>query len=59
MQRIVTTELTIKGNYIYSMDDFKCCVRLLSEKAVDVEPIITNYMDMAYGAEAFEMLKKQ
>ena len=57
MQRIVTTELQIRGNYIYSKEDFETCVRLLSEKAIDVSPIITHHMPMAEGVEAFERLK--
>lgn len=57
MQNIVTRELTIKGNYIYGMDDFVRSVRLLADKAIDVEPLITHHMDMNEGAEAFELLK--
>lgn len=57
MQNVVTRELSIKGNYIYSLEDFVSCVNLLSEKAIDVEPLITHYLDMSKGVEAFELLK--
>ncbi len=57
MQQVVTKELTIKGNYIYSSEDFIECVRLLAEKAVNVEPMITHHMGMCEGVEAFELLK--
>jgi threonine dehydrogenase-like Zn-dependent dehydrogenase len=57
MQSIVTKELQIIGNYIYSFEDFKICVSLLSEKAIDVTPIITHRMDMGMGVEAFDMLR--
>lgn len=57
MQNIVTKELTIQGNYIYSMDDFKKSLKLLSEKAINAELLITHHMDMSEGVEAFELLK--
>ena len=57
MQNVVTRELSIKGNYIYSLEDFVSCVKLLSEKAIDVGPLMTHYMDMSEGVEAFELLK--
>ena len=57
MQKIVTKELRIKGNYIYSLEDFITCVKLLSEKAVDIQPIITRHMDLSRGVEAFELLR--
>jgi len=57
MQSIVTKELQINGTYIYSFEDFKTCVKLLSEKAIDVAPIITHHMDLTQGVEAFEMLR--
>ncbi len=56
MQYIVTKELTVKGNYIYSYQDFRDCVKLLSEGNVDVSPIISLHMPMAEGDEAFRKL---
>lgn len=57
MQKVVTKELQIKGNYIYSKEDFDTCVRLLAERAIDVSPIITHHMDMSQGVEAFHRLQ--
>lgn len=57
MQSIVTKELQIHGNYIYSLEDFKLCVDLLARRTIDARPLITHYMDMGQGVEAFEMLK--
>ena len=57
MQYVVTKELSIRGNYIYSLEDFKTCVRLLADKAVNAELLITHHMDMKEGVEAFELLK--
>jgi len=56
MQSVVTRELQISGSYIYSFEDFKTCAELLSEKAIDVTPVITHRVDLAGGVEAFEML---
>jgi threonine dehydrogenase-like Zn-dependent dehydrogenase len=41
----VTKELKIIGSYIFSLDDFVACARLLSVSAVDATPIITHRMD--------------
>ena len=57
MQSVVTKELQINGSYIYSFEDFKTCASLLSEKAIDVTPIITHHMDLSMGVEAFEKLR--
>lgn len=56
MQNVVTKELSIKGSYIYSLQDFTECVRLLSKKAIDVTPFITHHMDMSQGVQAFDLL---
>jgi threonine dehydrogenase-like Zn-dependent dehydrogenase len=56
MQSVVTKELHISGSFIYSFEDFKTCAALLSEKAIDVAPVITHRMDLAKGVEAFGML---
>lgn len=57
MQNIVTKEITIKGNYIYTKYDFETSLKLLSEKEINAEPLITHHMDMSEGVEAFELLK--
>ena len=57
MQSIVTKQLQIKGSFIYSLNDFKTCLKLLSEKAIDINPIITHHMDLSQGTAAFEQLR--
>lgn len=56
MQQVVTTQLTIKGTYIYSFRDFKKITELLASGAIDVEPMISLRMDMAQGDKAFDLL---
>lgn len=56
MQNVVTKELSIRGSYIYSLEDFRACVQLLGEKAIDVTPLITYSMDLSQGVEAFRRL---
>ena len=53
MQKIVTTELTIKGNYVYNLQDFKDCLKLLEEKKIDISPVMTNEYPLADGVQAF------
>ncbi len=57
MQYVVTKELCIKGNYIYSPEDFRTCVKLLSEQAIRADALITHHLNMSRGVEAFELLK--
>jgi len=57
MQNIVTKELAIKGSYIYTKVDFEKSLKLLSEKVINAEPLITHHMDMSDGVKAFELLK--
>ncbi len=57
MQKIVTTELTIKGNYVYNFDDFKTCVNLLLNNSIDVSPVITDKYSFNDSIIAFEALE--
>jgi threonine dehydrogenase-like Zn-dependent dehydrogenase len=57
MQKIVTTENTIVGTHIYTLEEFIKCLRLLEDGAVDVKPIITGSYPLAEGAEAFHVLE--
>jgi threonine dehydrogenase-like Zn-dependent dehydrogenase len=58
MQKIVTTELTIKGTYIYDFGGFEASLRLLEEKKIDVAPLMTNVYPLADGAQAFRDLEQ-
>jgi 2-desacetyl-2-hydroxyethyl bacteriochlorophyllide A dehydrogenase len=56
MQKIVTTELNIIGNYIYSIEDFNKCLDLIEEGKIDIDPIISLEKDLSKGKEMFEKL---
>ena len=57
MQKIVTTELTIKGNYVYDFPGFRESLRLLEEKKLDVSPLMTNIYPLSDGVQAFKDLE--
>ncbi|MFA6845831.1 MAG: alcohol dehydrogenase catalytic domain-containing protein [Sphaerochaetaceae bacterium] len=57
MQKIVTTELTIKGNYVYDFDGFVTCVSLLERGDIDVKPLVTNIYPLADSVQAFKALE--
>ncbi|MBK5200684.1 MAG: alcohol dehydrogenase catalytic domain-containing protein [Spirochaetaceae bacterium] len=57
MQRIVTTELTIKGNYVYNFEDFEKCVHLLENNEIDVSPVITDTYKFKDSIQAFKDLE--
>ncbi len=57
MQKIVTTELTIKGNYVYDFPGFKESLKLLEEKKIDISPLMTNIYPLSEGVKAFADLE--
>ena len=57
MQKIVTSELTIRGNYIYSFKEFGEALKLLESKKVDVSPLMTDRYPLEDGAKAFKDLE--
>ena len=57
MQKIVTTELTIKGNYVYDLQDFAESLKLLESKKIDISSIITNVYPLSDGVQAFHDLE--
>ena len=56
MQRIVTAELTIKGNYIYDYTGFQASLRLLERKELDPTLLITHTYSLEEGVRAFREL---
>jgi len=58
MQKIVTTELTIKGNYIYDFPGFQASLKLLGAKKIDLSPLMTNVFPLSDGAKAFRDLEQ-
>ncbi len=57
MQKIVTSELTIRGNYVYDLEGFADSLRLLSEKKIDVSPLMTDVYPLEEGVKAFKALE--
>ena len=57
MQKIVTTELTIKGNYIYDFPGFQASLKLLEEQKFDISPLMTNVYPLVDGVKAFRDLE--
>ena len=58
MQKVVTTELKIRGSYIYDRQDFDRCVKLLTEDAIDISPLISCKIPLEEGVNAFHMLQE-
>lgn len=54
MQKIVTTELTIKGNYVYDFQGFVESLKLLEAKKIDIAPLMTNVYPLSEGVRAFK-----
>jgi threonine dehydrogenase-like Zn-dependent dehydrogenase len=57
MQKIVTTELTIKGNYVYDLPGFRASLKLLEEKKIDISPLMTHVYPLAEAVQAFKDLE--
>lgn len=56
MQKIVTTELTLRGTYIYTDEDYVECIKLIEQRAVDLKSIISVETDLENGPEVFRQL---
>jgi threonine dehydrogenase-like Zn-dependent dehydrogenase len=56
MQRIVTSELTIKGNYIYDYQGFQASLKLLERGELDPKLLITHTYPLEEGVKAFKEL---
>ena len=57
MQKIVTTELTIKGNYVYDFPGFQESLNLLENRTIDGSPLMTNVYPLTDGVKAFRDLE--
>ncbi|MCL2121912.1 MAG: alcohol dehydrogenase catalytic domain-containing protein [Clostridiales bacterium] len=58
MQRIVVTELRIQGTHIYTFDEFRRCLALLTDGTLNVSPLITDRYRLEDGVEAFRALEE-
>lgn len=57
MQQIVTTELTVKGNYIYDFSGFSESLKLLATQGIDPSVLMTNRYSLSEGVQAFKDLE--
>ena len=57
MQKIVTTELTIKGNYVYDFPGFRESLKLLEQRKINISPLMTNVYPLSDGVKAFRDLE--
>ena len=57
MHQIVTSELNIRGSFIYSVDDFGASLKLIESRKIQLSPIISLSEKLAAGPEVFERLK--
>ncbi|ODQ81220.1 hypothetical protein BABINDRAFT_160605 [Babjeviella inositovora NRRL Y-12698] len=52
-----TKELTVRGLFRYSYDDYKMAVKLVSENRVDVKKLITHRVKFDDAVKAFELVR--
>ncbi len=56
MQEIVVRELTIKGNYIYNVQDFKDAMNLIVSSGIDLSPLVTGTIPLSEANDMFKYL---
>ena len=54
---VTERELTIKGSFRYSVDDYKFAVQLLNDRKINVKPLITHRFKFEQSVEAYEFSK--
>lgn len=55
---VMEKELTVKGSFRYDVDDYNYAVRLLKDRKIKVEPLITHRFKFSEAIEAYEFSKK-
>lgn len=58
MQKIVTNEINIKGNYIYTKEDFANSLKLVENRKINFESIISLEEKFENGVSAFKKLEQ-
>lgn len=58
MSAVQEKEITVKGSFRYSVDDYKYAVKLLDGKKINVKPLITHKFTFEQAVEAYEFSKK-
>lgn len=54
---VMERELTVKGSFRYSVDDYKYAVQLLNDRKINVKPLITHRFKFEQAIEAYEFSK--
>jgi threonine dehydrogenase-like Zn-dependent dehydrogenase len=57
MQKIVTMELKIKGNYVYDLEGFSQSLRLIEQGKINLKPLMTDFYKLEDGVQAFKDLE--
>jgi L-iditol 2-dehydrogenase len=57
MHRVVTSELNVRGSFLYSEEDFINSLKLIESDEIRLDSIITRSMGLEEGAEAFKNLQ--
>lgn len=57
MQKIVTMELRIKGNYVYDLEGFNESLRLIEQGKINLQPLMTDFYRLEDGVQAFKDLE--
>ena len=57
MHRVVTSELNVRGSFLYSEEDFINSLKLIESNGIRLDSIITMSMGLEEGAEAFRNLQ--
>lgn len=55
---VMEKELTVKGSFRYSVNDYKYAVRLLRDRKLNVKPLVTHRFKFSEAIEAYEFSKK-
>lgn len=55
---VMERELTVKGSFRYSVNDYKYAVQLLNDRKINVKPLITHRFKFDEAVEAYEFSKE-
>ncbi|ODQ49508.1 hypothetical protein PICMEDRAFT_71054 [Pichia membranifaciens NRRL Y-2026] len=55
---VMEKELTVKGSFRYSVNDYNYAVQLLKERKLNVKPLVTHRFKFSEAIEAYEFSKK-
>ena len=56
VMKLVTNEITMRGDYLYTDEDFKTSLDLITNRIVNVKPLITHTFTLTEIAKAVDLL---